>query len=169
MFDEWLKNEELSDKRLKENFIRALLDQSNAQLDFGNFPMIDFLDSLNCAQIGFCGSFLQITVGILCLFLHILHVYIECTPFSWCSFNRMLCLLIKKKKKMESNLDISLSGMFGGLVLLVQLLITYIYFIVFNISIKLLVHPIQPLQRSNYCTLLVIIEVTGLRLLSGRN
>ena len=26
MFDEWLKDEELSDKRLKENFIRALLD-----------------------------------------------------------------------------------------------------------------------------------------------
>lgn len=105
MFDEWLKDEELSDKRLKENFIRALLDQSNAQLDFGNFPMIDFLDSLNCAQIGLCGSFLQITVGILCLFVCfcIYYMYTQSVPpFLGALLIECFVCLSKRKKKWKA-------------------------------------------------------------------
>ena len=95
-------SEELSGQRLKEYFIKSILEWSHASLEMENFTVLEFLDSLNCGWFWFfvmavfCRYLLVFLVLLLCNTAYIHRVH---SLFLALCINRCSVLSYKKKKK----------------------------------------------------------------------
>ena len=104
-------SEELSGQRLKEYFIKSILEWSHASLEMENFTVLEFLDSLNCGWFWFfvmavfCRYLLVFLVLLLCNTAYIHRVH---SLFLALCINRCSVLSNKKKKK-----DFSIWGVTG--------------------------------------------------------
>ena len=104
-------SEELSGQRLKEYFIKSILEWSHASLEMENFTVLEFLDSLNCGWFWFfvmavfCRYLLVFLVLLLCNTAYIHRVH---SLFLALCINRCSVLSYKKKKK-----DFSIWGVTG--------------------------------------------------------
>ena len=94
-------SEELSGQRLKEYFIKSILEWSHASLEMENFSVLEFLDSLNCGWFWFfvMAVFCRYLLYFLFYCFVILPIYIGCTPFSWHSVLIDALFYHTKKKK----------------------------------------------------------------------